>query len=54
MPMIAILGNHDRWNNADIVAGALAERNIRVLRNGSTPIERDGSRLWIAGVDDAL
>jgi predicted MPP superfamily phosphohydrolase len=54
MPMIAILGNHDHWNNADIVAGALAERNIRVLRNGSTPIERNGSRLWIAGVDDAL
>ena len=54
MPKIAILGNHDHWNNADLVAGALVERNIRVLRNGSTPIERAGSRLWIAGVDDAL
>ena len=29
--MIAILGNHDHWNNADIVAGALAERNIRLF-----------------------
>jgi hypothetical protein len=53
-PMLTILGNHDHWNDADIVAGALTDRGIRVLRNESTPIERAGARLWIAGVDDPL
>jgi uncharacterized protein len=54
MPMLAILGNHDHWNGADIVAGALTERGIRVLRNEATALERGGARLWIAGVDDPL
>jgi uncharacterized protein len=31
IPMLAILGNHDHWNGADIVTGALRERGIRVL-----------------------
>jgi len=53
-PMLAILGNHDHWNGADIVAGALRERGIRVLRNEAMAIERGGARLWMAGVDDAL
>lgn len=52
--MVAILGNHDHWNDADIVTGALRDRGIPVLRNESIPIERDGARLWIAGSDDAL
>ena len=54
MPMLAILGNHDHWNGADIVTGALRERGIRVLRNEATALERGGARLWMAGVDDAL
>ena len=54
MPMMAILGNHDHWNGADIVASALRERGIRVLRNESMPLEKEGGRLWIAGADDAL
>ncbi len=49
---VAVLGNHDHWNGADFVAAALDERGIRVLRNESFPIERQGKRLWIAGVDD--
>jgi uncharacterized protein len=52
-PQIAILGNHDHWTDAGIVHGALAERGITVLRNASTPVERGGKRLWIAGVEDA-
>jgi predicted MPP superfamily phosphohydrolase len=53
-PVIAVLGNHDHWNDADLVAGALADRGIEVLRNGARPMEKDGGRLWIAGVDDVL
>jgi uncharacterized protein len=54
VPIIAVLGNHDHWNNADMVAGALAERGIRVLRNQANAIEKDGQRLWVVGIDDAL
>src|SRR6202049_3286767 len=54
VPMVAILGNHDHWNGADIVAGALVDRGIRLLRNESFAIERGHERLWISGVDDVL
>ena len=54
VPIIAVLGNHDHWNDADLVAGALTERRIRVLRNQSQVIERGNQKLWIAGVDDPL
>jgi uncharacterized protein len=51
---IAILGNHDHWNGADEVAGALSQRGIPVLRNSAEAIEREKHILWIAGIDDAL
>jgi uncharacterized protein len=54
VPLFAILGNHDHWNSADIVAAALMEGGIRVLRNESVPIERERERLWITGVDDVF
>ena len=53
-PILAVLGNHDHWNDPDLVAGALAERGIEVLRNRARPVEKDGQRLWFAGVDDVL
>lgn len=54
VPMMAVLGNHDHWNGAHIVAAALVERGIHVLRNRSQAIERGQERLWVAGIDDAL
>ncbi len=48
----AILGNHDHWVDAGEVEHALQTESITVLRNAAVPIERTGSRLWIAGVDD--
>ncbi len=50
----AILGNHDWGAGAEFIASALSEAGIRVLRNESVPLERDGARLWLAGVDDAM
>ena len=50
----AILGNHDWGVGAEFIAGVLTEAGIRVLRNESVPLERDGARLWLAGVDDAM
>jgi len=53
-PMIAVLGNHDHWNDAQIVEGALQDRGITVLRNRAVPLERGARRLWIGGIDDAF
>jgi hypothetical protein len=52
--LLAILGNHDHWNSAQIVEGALNDRGIAVLRNEAFPLERGQSRIWVAGIDDAL
>jgi predicted MPP superfamily phosphohydrolase len=54
VPTFAILGNHDYWNDANIVAEILESHGIPVLRNRSIPLERDGKRLWIVGVDDVF
>ncbi len=49
----AVLGNHDYDTNADMVAEALsAGARIQVLRNRASALERDGSRLWLAGIDN--
>jgi predicted MPP superfamily phosphohydrolase len=51
-PVISILGNHDHWNGPDMVAEILNGHGLNVLRNRSLPLERDGQRIWIVGVDD--
>jgi uncharacterized protein len=53
-PVVSILGNHDHSNGADIVAEALDRHRLNVLRNRSMPLERNGQRLWIVGVDDVI
>ena len=50
----AVLGNHDASTQPDIVADALVQNRITVLRNASVPVERNGARIWIAGADDVL
>jgi predicted MPP superfamily phosphohydrolase len=50
----AVLGNHDAGADPHFITSALQVRGIKVLRNASLPIEKDGSRIWIAGVADAL
>lgn len=51
---VAVLGNHDISSNPVFVTNALDAHGIRVLRNASLPIEPNGARLWLAGVDDVL
>ncbi len=51
---VAVLGNHDHATDPNFVTTALTNRGIRVLRNDAIPLEAGGSRLWIAGVDDAV
>lgn len=50
----AVMGNHDNETDPNRVTGVLRENGIQVLRNQSAPIEKDGSRFWLAGIDDLL
>ncbi len=50
----AVLGNHDDGTDGRHVTRALQAENIRVLANQAEPIERDGARFWLAGVNDVL
>jgi len=51
---VAVLGNHDVSADADHVTTSLQSSGIQVLRNQCQPIEREGARFWLAGVDDVL
>jgi predicted MPP superfamily phosphohydrolase len=48
----AILGNHDTVVGSPEVIAALASSNIPTLVDRYLPIERDGKRLWLSGVND--
>ncbi len=49
----AVLGNHDVYTGADIVAGGLERHtSIRLLRNEWDPLEIDGSVMAVAGIED--
>ena len=50
----AVMGNHDAFTDPDRVTAALQEQGIPVLANRSMPIESDGARFWLGGVDDVL
>lgn len=50
----AVLGNHDEFTDHKHVTRALQAENIQVLANQSQAIERDGARVWLAGVNDVL
>jgi predicted MPP superfamily phosphohydrolase len=50
----AVLGNHDCIVNEAAALDALTTHNIPVLNNAAIPLERDGKRIWLAGIADAL
>ncbi len=50
----AVMGNHDWMVNGEAVVEALQAVGIPLLRNQNLPFERNGARLWIAGLMDAL
>ncbi len=50
----AVLGNHDVLVGADAITEALKAHSIAVLRNAFLPIERNGGRIWMAGLSDPL
>ena len=50
----AVLGNHDHFVGRQGITEALTANAITVLNNGYVPMERNGARFWLAGVDDPL
>jgi predicted MPP superfamily phosphohydrolase len=50
----AIMGNHDALVGAHAVTDALLTHGIPVLANSFVPLERQGQRIWLAGVEDVL
>jgi predicted MPP superfamily phosphohydrolase len=52
--LYAILGNHDVIVSARWISRALTANGITVLTNANRAIERGGSRIWLAGLDDPV
>lgn len=50
----SVLGNHDAFSDPDRITSALKSVGIPTLSNQSVPIEKDGARFWLCGVDDVL
>jgi uncharacterized protein len=52
----AVLGNHDCQKNlyCHAMSEALEQHNITLLENRAVPLERDGARLWFAGLGDVM
>jgi hypothetical protein len=50
----AILGNHDCIVSEAGVKDALTTHGIPVLNNQAIPLEREGKRIWLAGLADVL
>ncbi len=48
----AVMGNHDVLVSRADVTDALVSKGIPVLHNHAIPIEKDGTRFWLAGVAD--
>lgn len=51
---LAVLGNHDYATDPEFVAGALQSHDVLLLRNTSRPVEQNGGRLWLLGVNDVV
>jgi len=49
----AVLGNHDHRMGPEIVAGALAQAGIRLLRNEGVTIQSGQDSIYLAGIDSA-
>lgn len=50
--VMVAMGNHDYYGEGEPLVRLLRERDAVVLRNEGATIERDGERLFVAGVDD--
>jgi len=47
-----VMGNHDHWSGVEPLRVALSRTPVRELRNSHTRLEREGTAIVLAGVDD--
>lgn len=47
-----IMGNHDYFGEGEPLVSLLEQRGVNVLRNRGVVLEREGARLFLAGIDD--
>jgi uncharacterized protein len=52
--VVAVLGNHDWWNNGHRVRRALTDQGITVLENEALELQRGGERFFVVGLADPL
>lgn len=52
--VVAVLGNHDWWNDGYRVRRALRDNGIAVLENEALPLARNGQPFYVVGLADAL
>ena len=50
----AVLGNHDHWTDATLIADLFRAEGIRVLVNEGLRMDLRGETFWLAGVDDTM
>jgi predicted MPP superfamily phosphohydrolase len=50
----AVLGNHDHWTDAQLIADLFRAEDIRVLINEGSRMDLHGESFWLAGVDDTM
>lgn len=50
----AVLGNHDHWTDAALIADLFRAEGIRVLINEGSRIDLNQETFWLAGVDDTM
>ncbi|HEY5838749.1 MAG TPA: metallophosphoesterase [Pyrinomonadaceae bacterium] len=50
----AVLGNHDHWTDATLIADLFRAEGVRVLINEGTRMDLRGESFWLAGVDDTM
>lgn len=52
--VVAVLGNHDWWNDGERIARALRAKGIMVLENGVHTVTHAGESISIVGLADAM
>jgi len=50
----AVLGNHDHWTDAALIADLFRAEGIRVLINEGMRVDLSGESFWLAGVNDTM
>lgn len=52
--VFAVMGNHDNWTDAELIADLFRAEGIRVLLNEGLRLDLRGESFWLAGVNDTM